>query len=124
MQLHFYLAFTDGVPLGDFANGIPIEIPAQENPPTFLGKLPEKRFQGCLEGKPVRNLSLPEIRDTLLQLRGQSDQPRIPLGGPVPVQPVEGQIPANPSQKGEEILWSLRRDGLPGQKVGVTDGFL
>ena len=116
--------FTESVPDGNFRDGVHIPVPAQKYHPVFRGQGAQK---GVQEHSQLLSVPLPlplGIRDAQLHFLGQTDHLSLALGGVLPVQPVQGEIPADFGKIGEKMLGSAGRNRIPGFQIGVADAFL
>ena len=66
------------------------------------------------------------VPDKVWKMRefGQGHHVRLSLRRKIPVQSVQGYVAADGGRKGEEILWPVGWDDLPGFKIGIADAFL
>ena len=124
MELGLYLALGDPVSGGDLLDGVGVPVPPHENQATFQRQAPKKLIQNPADLFAVHLPFVGWVWDALFQLLCQCDADGITLGGGIPLEPPQGEIPADLRQIRIEIVRPLGRDGFPCSHIGITHAFL
>lgn len=115
----------EAVPPGGLGQGLPVEVPPEEQPPVPLrqggGKAVHQGTQ--LLGLELAFHVLPggALGQLLQEQRGLAPAALAGVFGPPPV---DGQVPGQPGQKKAQPPGALGRDAVPGSQPGVADALL